>query len=104
VENFFVKNAEKRWRITFPFGLIHGFGFAGALREIALPRAEVPAALFLFNAGVEIGQLGVLLAVLPLLALLRKRPWFDKYGVRVASAAIVAAGVVLFFARVFGNP
>src|SRR5262245_2561721 len=38
VENFFVKNAEKRWRITFPFGLLHGFGFASALREIALPK------------------------------------------------------------------
>src|SRR5262249_30813916 len=42
VENLFVKDASKRWRITFPFGLIHGFGFAGALREIALPRAELP--------------------------------------------------------------
>ena len=42
VENLFVHDASKRWRITFPFGLIHGFGFAGALREIALPRAQVP--------------------------------------------------------------
>jgi hypothetical protein len=40
VENLFVRDASKRWRITFPFGLIHGFGFAGALREIALPRAQ----------------------------------------------------------------
>lgn len=104
VENFFVKNAEKRWRITFPFGLIHGFGFAGALREVALPRADVPAALFLFNAGVELGQIGVLAIVLPLLAVLRKQPWFEKVGVRVASAAIVVAGLVWFFTRVFGSP
>ncbi len=104
VENFFVKNAEKRWRITFPFGLIHGFGFAGALREVALPRADVPAALFLFNAGVELGQLGVLAAVLPVLAVLRKRPWFEKYGVRALSALIVVAGMVWFFTRVFAAP
>jgi len=103
IENFFVKDAEKRWRITFPFGLIHGFGFAGALREIALPRADVPAALFLFNAGVELGQLAVLALVLPLLALLRKQPWFAKYGVRVASAAIVVAGFAWFFTRVLGG-
>lgn len=100
VENFFVKNAEKRWRITFPFGLIHGFGFAGALREVALPRADVPAALFLFNAGVEVGQLGVLAIVLPLLALLRKRRWFEEVGVRVASVIIVVAGIVWFVARI----
>jgi hydrogenase/urease accessory protein HupE len=100
VENFFVKNAEKRWRITFPFGLIHGFGFASALREIALPKAEVPVALFLFNAGVEVGQIGVLVPVLVLLERLRKEPWFEKNGVRVASVGIVIAGLVLFFARV----
>jgi hydrogenase/urease accessory protein HupE len=100
VENFFVKNAEKRWRITFPFGLVHGFGFAGALREVALPKADVPAALFLFNAGVEIGQLAVLALVLPALVLLRRWSWFDKHGVRVVSGAIVIAGLVWFVARV----
>jgi len=104
VENFFVKNAEKRWRITFPFGLIHGFGFAGALREVALPKADVPAALFLFNAGVELGQLAVLAITLPILALLRKQPWFEKYGIRIASGAIVVAGLVWFFTRVLGGP
>ena len=103
VENFFVKNAEKRWRITFPFGLVHGFGFAGALREVALPRSDVPAALFLFNLGVELGQVGVLVLVLPLLALLRKQPWFEKHGVRVASVAIIVAGLYWFFTRVFGG-
>ncbi|MFO0587560.1 MAG: HupE/UreJ family protein [Polyangiaceae bacterium] len=100
VENFFVKNAENRWRITFPFGLIHGFGFAGALQEVALPRADVPAALFLFNLGVEIGQLGVLALALPLLAVVRRKPWFEKKGIRILSGLIVIAGVVMFIARV----
>lgn len=103
VENFFVKDAEKRWRITFPFGLVHGFGFAGALQEITLPRADVPAALFLFNSGVEVGQLAVLAVVLPALVALRRRPWFERYGVKAGSALIVAAGLVWFVMRVFGG-
>jgi hydrogenase/urease accessory protein HupE len=100
VENFFVKNAEKRWRITFPFGLIHGFGFAGALREVAMPRADVPYALVLFNVGVEAGQLAVLALVLPLIYLARKRAVFRDQGVKVISGAIAVAGVVWFISRV----
>jgi len=102
VENFFVKNAEKRWRITFPFGLIHGFGFAGALQEVAMPKADVPYALVLFNVGVEAGQLAVLALVLPLIYLARKREVFRDKGVKVISAAIAVAGVVWFVSRVFG--
>jgi HupE / UreJ protein len=45
------------WLVAFAFGLLHGFGFAGALAEIGLPEGEVPTALFTFNIGVEIGQL-----------------------------------------------
>ncbi|MGO6999862.1 HupE/UreJ family protein [Rhizobium leguminosarum] len=45
------------WIISFVFGLLHGFGFAGALREIGLPQKDVPLALFTFNLGVEAGQL-----------------------------------------------
>jgi hypothetical protein len=45
------------WMVAFTFGLLHGFGFAGALREVGLPENEIPLALFTFNVGVEIGQL-----------------------------------------------
>ena len=45
------------WIVAFVFGLLHGFGFAGALREIGLPQGEIPLALFTFNVGVELGQL-----------------------------------------------
>src|SRR4029453_14322306 len=47
------------WVIAFCFGLLHGFGFAGALSEIGLPRGDVPLALFAFNVGVGVGQLRV---------------------------------------------
>jgi hypothetical protein len=103
VENLFVKDASKRWRITFPFGLIHGFGFAGALREIALPRAQVPIALVSFNLGVEIGQLAVLSIALPLTLTARNAPWFGDRGVKAASVAIAIGGAALFVARLAGH-
>lgn len=59
------------WIVAFLFGLIHGFGFAGALREIGLPESDVPTALLTFNLGVEGGQLVIIGAVLAVLALLR---------------------------------
>jgi hydrogenase/urease accessory protein HupE len=58
--------ARRPWLIAFCFGLLHGFGFAGALSEIGLPAGDVPLALLAFNVGVELGQLafiGVVLAV-----------------------------------------
>jgi hydrogenase/urease accessory protein HupE len=100
IENFFVKDASKRWRITFPFGLIHGFGFAGALQEIALPRSSVPTALVSFNLGVEAGQLAVLALLLPLILFLRNKSWFEPLGVRMVSGAVALAGGIWFVARV----
>lgn len=54
------------WLVAFAFGLLHGFGFAGALEEIGLPQVDVPLALLMFNVGVESGQIlfigGLLLA------------------------------------------
>ena len=51
------------WVVAFAFGLLHGFGFASGLTAMGLPKAEVPLALFLFNAGVELGQVGFVLLV-----------------------------------------
>lgn len=60
------------WVVAFVFGLLHGFGFAGALREVGLPAASIPMALFLFNVGVEIGQLIFVFFVLALIRSYRK--------------------------------
>jgi hypothetical protein len=64
-----------RWRgvVTFGFGLIHGFGFAGVLGELQLPAAQFGWALFQFNLGLELGQLFLVLGVVPLLFALRRR-------------------------------
>ena len=51
------------WIVAFGFGLLHGFGFAGALSDIGFPQGEIPATLLFFNVGVEIGQLMFVLAV-----------------------------------------
>jgi hydrogenase/urease accessory protein HupE len=60
------------WIVAFIFGLLHGFGFAGALREVGLPESDIPLALFTFNVGVELGQLLFVGTVLVALAALRR--------------------------------
>ena len=62
------------WMIAFIFGLFHGLGFAGALSAIGVPQHEVPLALFMFNVGVETGQLLFIAVVLSLFKLLRRLP------------------------------
>ena len=62
------------WIVAFTFGLLHGFGFAGALSEVGLPQNHIPAALFFFNVGVEIGQIAFITVVLGFIALVRRIP------------------------------
>jgi hypothetical protein len=64
--------AERPWIIAFCFGLLHGFGFAGALSETGLPGDAIPLALLFFNVGVEIGQVAFVLAVIAVVAIVRK--------------------------------
>lgn len=73
------------WVVAFGFGLLHGFGFAGALNEIGLPESDVPTALLTFNLGVEAGQLAIVLATAGALALLR------RFAAAAAPVAIRAA-------------
>ena len=63
------------WLVAFTFGLLHGFGFAGALSEIGLPEHAIPMALLFFNVGVELGQLAFIGAVLVAWALLSRLSW-----------------------------
>ncbi len=62
------------WPMALVFGLLHGLGFAGALREVGLPDGEIPMALFSFNVGIEIGQLTFVAALLALTPLVRRIP------------------------------
>ncbi|HEV8694862.1 MAG TPA: HupE/UreJ family protein, partial [Lysobacter sp.] len=67
---------HRAWAVGFGFGLIHGFGFAGALGELGLPSTTRLLALLGFNLGVELGQLVVVCMVLPGLFLLRRQRWY----------------------------
>ena len=60
------------WIVSFTFGLLHGFGFAGALSEVGLPQKSIPLALLTFNLGVEAGQLLFVAAVLVLNSIARR--------------------------------
>ena len=66
-ENFFFRDVGRRWRIAFLLGLVHGFGFAGVLRDFGLPPDALALALAFFNIGVEIGQVAIVAAAVPLL-------------------------------------
>jgi hydrogenase/urease accessory protein HupE len=97
VENLLRRGAPPaRTALCFAFGLVHGFGFAGALRELGLGQNGAPIALPLlgFNLGVEAGQLLVVAVLLPLLLLLRKRPSLSRIALPAASLAVAAAGTV----------
>jgi hydrogenase/urease accessory protein HupE len=67
VENYFSRDVDNRWRNTFLFGFIHGFGFASALTEMGVPQGGVVPALAAFNIGVEAGQIAIVFAVMPIL-------------------------------------
>lgn len=99
-ENLFPRYAiSRRWTISFAFGLVHGFGFSSVLKEIGLPKENLLLSLLNFNLGVEAGQAAMVLLALPLLVYIRRRPW-ERHFTLAVSAAVLVAGIVLFFERV----
>jgi len=103
VENLVRRGEEPRgrWAVTFLFGLIHGFGFATVLRDLGVGDngASIAVPLFAFNVGVELGQVSIAAAVLPLLWYWRKNATFVRIGVPVLSSIAAAAGVFWFLQR-----
>jgi hypothetical protein len=97
--NLFPKAARLRLPLAFSFGLIHGFGFALALSELAPVRGEIVALLAGFNIGVELAQLSVVLLVAPVLVLLRQSALYANRLMPAASLAVATAGVVWLGAR-----
>jgi hypothetical protein len=95
IENVVVANVGRaRVAVVFMFGLLHGLGFAGALREIGLPRSRFLPALLSFNLGVETGQLTILAVALGAVGLWAgKRRWYRAWVAIPASIAIAAVGL-----------
>lgn len=89
LENIVGANLGRRWLITGLFGLVHGFGFSYGLREnLQFAGTHLLVSLFSFNIGIEIGQIAVLAALLPVLALLRRYVLAGRVGVIVLSAIV----------------
>lgn len=101
VEAYTGKFERHRWKIAACFGLIHGFGFANALTQLHLARADLAKALFGYNLGVELGQIVIVLAIAPGVLLAYRHPVLRRYVVRGAAAAIFVAGMYWFFVRLF---
>ncbi len=102
VENYFVKTEPKaRWLVTLLFGLIHGFGFAGALQEIGLSGTDssIVVPVLAFNLGVEVGQLLVCAVALPLLFGLKARGWLSPTAIRGTSLLIAGVGAIWLLQR-----
>jgi hypothetical protein len=88
------------WIVAFAFGLLHGFGFAGALAEVGMPAHAIPLALLFFNVGVELGQLAFIAAVLALGWALRRALAAPPAGwQRVAAYAIGSVAAFWFIER-----
>jgi len=89
------------WLVAFTFGLLHGFGFAGALSEIGLPEHAIPMALLFFNVGVELGQLAFIGVVLLAWAVLKHISW-PQWAWRVPVYAIGSMAAFWTIERISG--
>ena len=94
LNNLFPLVTTRRWSLAFGLGLIHGFGFAGALRDLGLPGDALALALAGFNLGVETGQLVIVAVVLPLAYALRQTWLYRRLALPVGSAAVASLALV----------
>ena len=93
--------ASAPWIVAFSFGLLHGFGFAGALAEVGLPQAAIPVALLCFNLGVEIGQLLFVASMVMVIAVWKHLPLrLPKWSPLLAPYAIGAVAMFWVFERI----
>ena len=99
-ENLFMRRpVSHRWAVSFVFGLVHGVGFASALRELNLPATGIFWPLLSFNLGVEVGQAAAVAAALPLLLWARQFKW-EPRAVVALSGVVLVVGLALFVQRV----
>ena len=104
IENLVRDPGASRWKLTFAFGLVHGFGFAGALRDLGIGQGGGAIALPLacFNLGVEAGQIAVVAALWPIISALDSRPAWRLRFAQATSLAVAVAGVFWLVERTMG--
>jgi len=93
--------AERGWMVAFGFGLLHGFGFANALRDLGLQHGQLAATLFGFNLGVEIGQLAIVAVFLPVALSMRTLLFYRRFLLQAGSVAIACVASTWLAERVF---
>ena len=98
IENLFRHDFSNRWVITFFFGLVHGLGFVGALKDITVSTSELLTSVVSFNIGIEIGQIAIIAVFYPILNYIRKQPWGFMFK-QVASVLIAIAGAYWLVTR-----
>lgn len=101
LNNLFPLVRSERWLAAFALGLLHGFGFASALSEIGLSQASFARTIFGFNLGVELGQLAVVLLLLPLMHYVRRSSRYEALGLRLGSTLVLLVSGVWFVERAF---
>lgn len=100
-ENLWRKEPNQaRWQLAFGFGLIHGLGFSSALQELELPRNNLVVSLISFSAGIEIGQISIVLLTYLCLSYLRRFPW-DLTIRRIISVGVIVMSLIWFWERAF---
>jgi hypothetical protein len=92
----------RAWAMAGAFGLVHGLGFAGALRNLSLPRHARGLALGAFNLGVEIGQLAIVAVALPLLYAASRRRFYPRFVMGTGSLGIAWLAALWVLERAFG--
>ncbi len=102
LNNIWPQVTRRAWLLAFSFGLVHGFGFASVLNDLGLPRDALAISLAGFNIGVELGQLTVVLVVVPLIFLLRERRFYRPAILVGGSSAIAAVAALWFLQRALG--
>jgi len=101
VNNLFRVLEEDRWTAAFALGLLHGFGFSATLMDLGLPRKNLVLTLFGFNVGVEVGQMCVVAAFLPLAYLARKSVFYRRVGLYAGSVVIAVVASLWLIERAF---
>ncbi len=101
IENIFHRNLERRWLLTFAFGLVHGLGFASVLRELGIgfDGSGIAVPLVSFNLGVEVGQVAIAAVALPLIWKLKQRPSFVARYAPACSVVVIVAGTYWLIER-----
>jgi HupE / UreJ protein len=94
---------ERRWTVAFAFGLVHGFGFAAVLADLGLKGTNLALSLVGFNVGVELSQIAIVAAVLPIAFVLRHTPVYRRAFMPAGALAISAVATYWLVARLAGG-